>query len=373
MKLLLLRDEPTYFAGAEQVLCYYLDGLREVEVEVAVAAAAGSRLWRQLPAGLRQVAFEETRAFSLGKLWRQIGRLRALRREFAFEVIHGWTARDWELAALAGWLLRLPAVGTLHDHPHARFISPGRQQLMKGCARFGLRRVACVSEAVRHACLAAGYPAAKLVTIHNGLPDAEAAAPAGEPLAGNAPARIGFLGLLSERKGLRALFALLDALARLQPGGWELAVAGEAQDPEGRRLVDELRQHYGARPWWRQVSWLGWVKTPHEFLRTLDVLIVPSTEFDPFPTILLEAGRAAVPVVAAAVGGVSEIVVDGTTGRLYPPERPETGAGLVAELLADAEGRRRLGAAARQRICEVFSPTRMVANYLAVYRSILAT
>lgn len=373
MKLLLIRDEPTYFAGAEQVLCYYLEGLREAAVEVAVAVSAGSRLGRQLPAGLRQVTFEETRAFSPGKLWRQIGRLRALRREFPFEVIHGWTARDWELTALAGGLMRLPAVGTLHDHPRARFISPARQHLMKGCARFGLRRVVCVSEAVRRACLAAGYPAAKLVTIHNGLPDADNAASATPPRAGNAPARIGFLGLLSERKGLRALFALLDALARRQPDGWQLLVAGEAQDHDGRRLVDELRQQYGSRPWWPQVNWLGWVRTPHEFLRTLEVLIVPSTEFDPFPTILLEAGRAGVPVVAAAVGGVSEIVVDGTTGRLYPPERPDTGAGLVAELLADPESRRRLGAAARERIREVFSPARMTANYLAVYRSVLAT
>lgn len=373
MKLLLIRDEPTYFAGAEQVLCYYLTGLREVEVEVAVAATAGSRLWRQLPAGLRTVAFEDTRAFSLAKLGRQIGRLRALRREFAFDVIHGWTARDWELAALAGWLLRLPAVGTLHDHPRAGFISPGRQRLMKGCAQFGLRRVACVSEAVRRECLAAGYPAAKLVTIHNGLPEADEGIPLGECRVRNAPARIGFLGVLSERKGLRALFALLDALARLRPGGWELWVAGEAQDHEGKRLVEELRQQYEARPWWRQVNWLGWVKAPHEFLQTLDVLLVPSTEFDPFPTILLEAGRAGVPVVASAVGGVSEIVVDGTTGRLYPPESPETGAGLLAELLADAAGRRRLGAAARERIRAVFSPGRMAADYLAVYRSVLAT
>ncbi len=102
-------------------------------------------------------------------------------------------------------------------------------------------------------------------------------------------------------------------------------------------------------------------------LDAVDVLIHPSS-FDAFPTALLEAMAARVPVVATDVGGIPEIVVDGETGVLIPP--PPTVAGLATALhplLADADLRRQLGAAARSRFEAQFTVDAWLARLMPVY------
>src|SRR5213079_1268539 len=96
----------------------------------------------------------------------------------------------------------------LHDHPQARFISKPRQSLMRWSARYGLKKIVCVSHAVREACLAAGYPAAQIDVVHNGLPPLLSQV----PTAAEQTFRLGFLGVFSERKGLPLLFEIIDQL-----------------------------------------------------------------------------------------------------------------------------------------------------------------
>ena len=219
----------------------------------------------------------------------------------------------WELASLVGKLSRRPAIGTLHDHPIATFISRKRQCLMRWCAAFGLAKVACVSVAVRDACAAAGYLAGKLTVIHNGLPPTNFPPSVRSGIA----CRFGFLRAFSGRKGLRGLFEIADRIEKNTHSAWELHIAGEAQDEAGRQLVGELRARHESKPWWPRVHWHGWVGQPQAFLSQLDLLIVPSSGFDPLPTVLLEAGQIGVPVLVAPVGGVAEVIRDGDTGWLF--------------------------------------------------------
>jgi glycosyltransferase involved in cell wall biosynthesis len=278
-------------------------------------------------------------------------------------LIHGWAARDWELVALTARLTRTPALGTLHDHPNASFLSPARRRLMRWSAA-GLDKVVCVSDAVRQACAAAGYAPAKLAVVRNGVPVRATARPARPP----GPCRLGFLGLFSERKGLRGLFHIADELAALTTAPWQLALAGDAQDEAGRALVGELKAQFANRPWWSRVEWRGWVKHPLDFLLSIDVLICPSTEFDPFPTVLLEAGQATLPVLAARVGGVPEIIEDGKTGWLFAPQAWHDAASKLKAVLDSAAVADQVGTDARARIEHQFTLQRMVADYLALYR-----
>src|SRR5204863_2747971 len=87
-----------------------------------------------------------------------------------FDLVHGWAARDWELTSLVAGIWRKPAIGTLHDHPAAGYIRRKRRLLMRLAAAWGLRRIVCVSDAVRRACEAMGYRRERLLTIRNGLP-----------------------------------------------------------------------------------------------------------------------------------------------------------------------------------------------------------
>ena len=85
--------------------------------------------------------------------------------------------------------------------------------------------------------------------------------------------------------------------------------------------------------------------------RRATVAVVPSRWADPCPTVVLEAMRAGVPVVGTRVGGIAELVTDTdpATGVLVPPRDPRALRGAVDALLADPDGRARLGATARGR------------------------
>ena len=345
------------------MLGYFLNGLSQSGVEVAVAAVKDSKTARLLPSTVRPVWLEGNEKFSLVRLLRQTRELAKFQAEFPFDVIHGWAARDWELSASVGGLARRPAIGTLHDHPEASFISAARRRLMRWSAAGGLRRVVCVSDAVRAACLEAGYPAKKLTVIHNGLPSVSVV----PRNAGSGVCRLGFLGVFSERKGLRGLFAVLEELARLTSLPWELKVAGGAQGSPGDQMMAELRQQYSQAAWWSQVQWCGWVENPRSFLSGVDILLVPSNKFDPLPTVLLEAGQMGVPAIVARVGGVAEIIGDGRTGWLFESGDWAQAAQILAGLVGNPTAVRTAGDAAMWRVAEEFALPKMVAQYRELY------
>src|SRR5581483_5766403 len=363
MRVLIIHPETQYFAGAETMLGYFLTELVRIDCQVAVAAVGGSRVAGLLPREAVPLWLEPCPAFSPLPIWRQAAALKKFHAEFPFDLVHGWAARDWELAALAGWRCRCSAIGTLHDHPEASFISGKRRRLMRWSAKYRLKRIICVSEAVRTACVDAGYPQFKLVVVRNGLPPVDFTV---TPRAAG-PFRMGFLGAFSERKGLRALFQIADALSADRGASWELHLAGDATEKTGKRLLEDLRRTYGARAWWPRVRWLGWVKSPQKFLRSLDLLVVPSSEFDPFPTVLLEAGQSGVPALASRVGGVPEIVADGQTGWLFEANKVEAAAQILSRLMAAPASLQKAGQAARERVLSEFSATKMVAEYRLLY------
>ena len=367
MRVLIIHPESQYFAGAETMLGYFLTELVRSDCQVAVAAVQGSRVADLLPPEAVPVWLEPCPAFSPLPVWRQAKTLKNFHAEFPFDLVHGWAARDWELASLAGWRSQRPAIGTLHDHPEASFISGKRRRLMRWSAGYGLKRIICVSGAVRNACAGTGYPRAKLVVVHNGLPPVDASATPRAP----GPFRMGFLGSFSERKGLRTLFQIIDALSAGSGASWELHLAGCPADESGERLLADLRSAYATRPWWPRVQWLGWVKSPRNFLRTLDLLVTPSSEFDPFPTVLLEAGQSAVPTLASRVGGVPEIVADGQTGWLFEADKVEPAARILSRLMGTSEILQRAGQAARERVLREFSASKMVAEYRLLYSNLL--
>ena len=366
MRLLLIHPEPKHFAGAEAMLLYFLEGLLSAPGEVVVAVSKDGAFANRIPNGVEQIRINENAAFSIAELRRQLAELARHHRRKPFDIIHGWAARDWELAALLGQWVRRPTVGTLHDHPQARFISSKRRFLMRWSARCGLEKVVCVSEAVRLACLAASYPKNKLQVVHNGLPDFPAVRAARSP----AVFRLGFLGAFSERKGLQLLFDIVSKLSNLTARPWELHLAGEAQEDVGRNLVEQIRERFSRVAWWPRVHWHGWIKEPRRFLGTLDLLVVPSREFDPFPTVLLEAAQMGVPVLAANVGGVAEIVAEGETGLLFDPGDAPSAADRLARLMAQSEMLDQMSERAIRKAHQEFGVGKMVAEYRKVYSTL---
>lgn len=363
-RCLIIHTETQYLGGAEKMLHYYLEGLVAAGVEATLAAIAGSKVWAGIPPQVRQLPLANAQQFSLPQLWRQAQTLARAHRQNPFQVAHAWMARAWELGSLLAWRSGIPTLGTLHDHPQAPFISPGRQKLMRASARWGLKKIAVVSGAVHQACVAAGYPPHKLAVIHNGLP-----LPA-TPALPRTPAsalKLGFLGAFSERKGLHVLFEICDRLSRLTPVPWALYLAGGPQDDAGNQLMSRLRARYETAPWWPRLHWLGWVDRPLDFLASLDCLLVTSSEFDPFPTVLLEAGLVGVPVLASRVGGVPEIILENQNGWLFAAGGSDEAAQVLAGLAGHPGRLVEAGLCASRRIRTTFNVQAMVDNYLHLY------
>jgi glycosyltransferase involved in cell wall biosynthesis len=110
------------------------------------------------------------------------------------------------------------------------------------------------------------------------------------------------------------------------------------------------------------VEWLGEVSDLAGFHRKLDLFVMIS-EPAGCPNASLEAMAAGLPVIATAVGGASEQVLDGETGRLVPPRDPEALAAALVELATSPDLRRRIGTAGRQLVAKRFQVGRMVADY----------
>lgn len=183
--------------------------------------------------------------------------------------------------------------------------------------------------------------------------------------------RIVTLSRLVERKGV------LDVIAALRdvPEA-ELVVAGGpapdelAYDADAKRLADHARSCRVAD----RVTLLGRVERAGipPLLRTADV-VVCAAWYEPFGIVPLEAMAARVPVIATAVGGQNDTVIDRFTGLHVPPRDPRALATALRELLADAGLRSRLGAAGRARVEGRFTWDRVAAETLKIYRGTVRT
>lgn len=200
-------------------------------------------------------------------------------------------------------------------------------------------------------------PRGSIETIHNGVPDVDVTA-AEIPRHGMT---IGVVAAsLSPRKGVDVL---LRALARLSDAS--LVVVGSGP---GEPMLRELARSLGLGD---RVHWVGWSNAPRSYIAAVDVLAVPSRE-EALPLVILEAMLAGRPVVASAVGSVDEAVIDGSTGRLVPPDDPTALADALGALVADAELRDRMGARGRERAVEQFSLEAMARSYEALYDRLAA-
>jgi glycosyltransferase involved in cell wall biosynthesis len=92
--------------------------------------------------------------------------------------------------------------------------------------------------------------------------------------------------------------------------------------------------------------------------------------YEPFGIVPLEAMACGIPVVASAVGGLTDTVVDRGTGWLVPPRDPVVLAGALRALLADPAQRAAMGAAGRDRVEQWYTWPRVAAQTEAVYQGL---
>lgn len=118
------------------------------------------------------------------------------------------------------------------------------------------------------------------------------------------------------------------------------------------------------------VSFTGFTSNVLDLMRNSSILVVPSL-WECLPYVILEAMAVELPVVATNVGGIPEIVVDGETGILVPPEDENALSEAITKLLNDTELCAKMGKAGKERILKYFSKDKMCQKTLDVYSKIL--
>ncbi len=194
--------------------------------------------------------------------------------------------------------------------------------------------------------------------VHYGL-----SAPANPPPAKDRslPVTLLSVGRLEPQKGHDVLLHAFQALVRDRPGA-RLWIAGDGRlRSDLVALAEKLEVH-------PQVEFLGWRTDVDDLFQHADVLVHPA-RWEGFGLVLLEAMRAAVPIVATKVGAIPEVVLDGETGILVEREAPTALAEGLDHLLDDRARARGLGVAGFYRLKAEFSPVGMAARTAELYES----
>jgi glycosyltransferase involved in cell wall biosynthesis len=160
---------------------------------------------------------------------------------------------------------------------------------------------------------------------------------------------------------------MLRAFARVAPRSPKsvLLLAGDGP------LRAELTELAQALSIGSQVRFLGPRADVPALMSAADAFVMSSL-FEALPMVLLEAGACGLPAVATDVGGVSEVVIDGQTGLLAPPNHPETLAHTMLRLMAlDVETRLNMGAEARAHIERNYRLDRVTSQWERLYHDLL--
>jgi len=191
-----------------------------------------------------------------------------------------------------------------------------------------------------------------------------------------------FVGRITHQKGI---VHLVNAIRYMDPGYQVVLCAGAPDTPE---IAKQMKQAVeAARECREQIIWIDEMvskKTVYELYSHAAVFCCPSI-YEPFGIINLEAMACETAVVASAVGGIKEVVVDGQTGYLVPLTQASDGgldpvnpdqfsrdmASRINQLMANPAERQRMGQAGRQRVIEQFSWSAIAAQTKSLYEQVV--
>ncbi len=233
-------------------------------------------------------------------------------------------------------------VGTFHAYRESNALYEYMRPLIKRLVNRLDGRI-FVSDAVR-AYINHYFPGDSTI-IPNGIDCARFAAADIQPIAkfNDGRPNILFVGRLEKRKGFRHLLRAYPLIKKSIPDA-RLLVVGAYSEKDKAPFVRYVRQHKI-----RGVHFIGYV-SPEELPRyyhTATVFCAPSTGFESFGIILLEAMAAGLPIVASDITGYRSVVEQGVEGLLVPPEDQSLLACALIDLLSDPERRAQMTSAGR--------------------------
>ena len=314
---------------------------------------------------IRDAGVDTVRLRPGGRTWQLI---RLIRRSRAALIHNNNEIYSQISTMLAATLTRVPCVCSLRaTRPLTR-----RERVWVPV----VRRFIAVSDATKHAYVAAGIPSHRIQTVLDGIdlerfssaPRERGVCPPGLALD---PTRltVGLVSRLIPEKGIEEFLRAAREVVDRYPAVQFVIVGGDTA-PDGRHLrrwhaltAELALAHY--------VIFTGWRQDLPAITPCFDVAAQASKYWEGWGMSLLEAMACGKPVVATRIGAVPEVVDDGTTGILVEPGDVHALARALLVLLTDAALRRRMGEAGRRRVEARFDQAQLVQAMERLYTDVL--
>ncbi len=219
----------------------------------------------------------------------------------------------------------------------------------------------------------------KVIVVHNGLPADEFESVSARRVQTfknqyglDGKRTVGVIGRIKfQRKG-QDVFVKAIALLKGKLNNVKYLIVGSPFPGNENHLVNLLNliDALGIK---EDVILTGDVQDVPAVYKSLDVLVLPSSQPEPFPGVVLEAMAMGTPVVATAIGGTVEQIEDGISGMLVEPNNPEMLAEKIELLLNDASLHQRMRQASLKRVEERFRFETMCRKLEEIYSEVLSS
>jgi len=175
---------------------------------------------------------------------------------------------------------------------------------------------------------------------------------------------VGTVSSLTPHKGHTYLIEAASKVLEVFPSTQFLLVG----DGRMREELEKKAKNLNLTP---SIKFLGTRKDIPEILAAIDIFVLTSSSREGLGISILEAMAAEKPVVATAIGGIPEVVIDGETGILVPPKNTDDIAGAIIELLKNPGKANTMGQKGAQRVKEKFTTQHMLVDIEELYESSL--
>ena len=303
---------------------------------------------------------------------RTIVRLRRLTRRLQPDIVQTHSVKSHLIARLSV----PPAVPWIAFH-HGYTRPDAKMAIYNACDHLSLRgadHVVTPTRAFVAELEARGVARERIAVVHNALaidPQLDARAAIDRP---RLRAQLGLgpheravvcIGRLSQEKGHADL---IEAIAVLRATAPSLPVrAIVAGDGPEREALAALAAHRGVAG---SIQWLGFVPSAQILYAAADAAVLPSHS-EGSPNALLEAAAYRLPIVATAVGGITEIVTHGQSGLLVPARRPHALASALRDVLVDTPRGAEMGRHARRIVETHHHPAARARALVALYHEVV--
>lgn len=356
-------DTARSWRGGQNQVLLTARGLHTRGHRVLVVAHPEGELRKRLDSGIEVLPLALRNEIDFFAAWQLARKIRELQPD----IVHAHDPHGVAMAAIA------LAIGSGAHRPFlvaARRVDfPLKPNLFSRWKYRQVDQFVAASDAIRTILLRNGVPPERVATVHEGIDigqvtrtaaiDArkEFSFPSDSTIVGN-------IAALVPHKGQKYFVEAAALVAKEMPNA-RFVILGEGELRSS--LESQIRQFKLERT----ILLGGFRPDVLALLKGFDLLVMSSVT-EGLGTSLLDAMAAEIPIVATTAGGIPEVVQDGETGLLVPPQNGRALAEAILTLLKDADRRRQLATAGLARVQQKFSVDRMVDDTLAEYEKLVA-